>query len=118
MLFQARNVHKPPFSVINWTFFPRIQILNFLPKATQDDHIRAQYDFGMDKENLGVLGVVDMRQLLLKRSCLELWFGTFFELEPNWKDFRDQAAFSSIFIIDIFITVIFEILFQICFSSV
>ena len=38
----------------------------FLREETQDDHIRSQYEFGTDKKNLGVLGVADMRQLLLK----------------------------------------------------
>ena len=40
----------------------------FLREATQDDHIRSQYEFGTDKKKLGVLGVVDMRQLLLKQG--------------------------------------------------
>ena len=56
---------KTQLSVINWTFFPRIQILIFLREATQNDHIRLLYKFEKDKKNLVVLGVVDMRQLLL-----------------------------------------------------
>ena len=64
--FQGRNAHEPHFSGINWTFFPRIQILIFLREATQYDYIRSLYEFGRDKKFLGVLGVVDMRQLLLK----------------------------------------------------
>ena len=43
--FQGRNAHKPPFSVINWTFFPQIQISIFLREATQNDHIRLLYKF-------------------------------------------------------------------------
>ena len=57
---------KTQLSLINWTFFPRIQILIFHREATQDDHIRSLYEFGTDKKNLGVSGVVDMRQILLK----------------------------------------------------
>ena len=45
--------------------FPRIQILIFLREATQNDHIRLLYKFERDKKNLLVLGVMDMRQLLL-----------------------------------------------------
>ena len=58
---------KTHLSLINWTFFPRIQILIFHCEATQYDHIRSLYEFGTDKKKLGVLGVVDMRQLLLNR---------------------------------------------------
>ena len=54
--FQARNPHKPPFSVINWTFFPRIQILIFLREATQNDHIRLLYKFENDQKNFGCVG--------------------------------------------------------------
>ena len=56
MRFQARNGHKPPFSVINWTFFPWIQILILLHEATQDDHIRSLYEFGTDKKTFGCVG--------------------------------------------------------------
>ena len=66
--FQGRNAHKPPFSVINWTFFPQIQILIFLREATQNDHIRLLYKFETEHFFLVVLGVVDMRQLLLKAT--------------------------------------------------
>ena len=66
--FVAVSGLKTHLSLINWTFFPRIQILIFHCEATQYDHIRSLYDFGRDKKNLGVLGVVDMRQLLLKRT--------------------------------------------------
>ena len=48
--------------VINWTFFPRIQILIFLCEATHNDHVRLLYKFERDKKNLVVLGVVDMGQ--------------------------------------------------------
>ena len=47
---------KTQLSLINWTFFPHIQILIFHCKATQDDHIRSLYEFGTDKENLGCVG--------------------------------------------------------------
>ena len=53
---QARNVHKPPFSVINWTFFPQIQILIFLRESTQNDHIRLLYKFENDQKNFGCVG--------------------------------------------------------------
>ena len=52
-------------------FFPRIQILIFHCEATQDDHLKSLYKFGMDKKILVVSGVVDMRQILLKTMfCL------------------------------------------------
>ena len=41
--FQGRNACKLPFLVINWTFFPRIQILIFLCQTTQNDHNRLLY---------------------------------------------------------------------------
>ena len=58
---------KTQLSVINWTwtFFPRIQILIFLRETTQNDHNRLQYKFENDRKKWVVLGVVDMRQLLL-----------------------------------------------------
>ena len=49
----------------NFTLF-RIQILIFLRETTQNDHIRLLYKFETEQKNLNVLGVVDMRQLLLK----------------------------------------------------
>ena len=64
--FQGRNACKLPFLVINWTFFPRIQILIFLPEATQNNHIRLLSKFGNDQKNLVLLGAVDTHQLLLK----------------------------------------------------
>ena len=64
-VFKAETPTNLPFQGINWTFFPRIQILIFLGEATQNDHIRLLYKFEMDKKILVVLGVVDMRQLLL-----------------------------------------------------
>ena len=68
---------KTQLSVINWTFFPQVQILIFLRKATQNDHIRLLYKFENIKKNLVVLGVVDKRQLLLK------WITTFIQIE-SW----------------------------------
>ena len=47
----------------------RIQILIFLRETTQNDHNSLLYKFENDQEkNLVVLGVVDMRQLLLKSA--------------------------------------------------
>ena len=57
--FQGRNTCKLPFLVINWTFFPRIQILFFLCETTQNDHNSLLYKF----EN-------DQKKFLL---CWELW---------------------------------------------
>ena len=54
--FQGRNAHKPPFSVIKWTFFPRSQILIFLPKSIQNNHIRLLYKFENDQTNFGCVG--------------------------------------------------------------
>ena len=64
---------KTQLSVINWTFFPRIQILIFLHETTQNDHNRMLYTFENDQKNLAVLGVVVMRQLLLKRKHYLVW---------------------------------------------
>ena len=54
--FPARNTHKPPFSVIKWTFFPRVQISIFLREATQNDHIRLLYKFENDQKKFGCVG--------------------------------------------------------------
>ena len=54
--FPARNTHKPPFSVIKWTFFPQIQISSFLREATQNDHIRLLYKFENDQKKIGCVG--------------------------------------------------------------
>ena len=53
---QAWNAHKPPFSVRNWTFFPRIQILIFLRESTQNDHIRLLYKFENYQKKFGCVG--------------------------------------------------------------
>ena len=47
---------KTQLSVINWTFFPRIQILIFLREATQNDHIRLLYKFENDQKKFGCVG--------------------------------------------------------------
>ena len=54
--FQGWNAHEPPFSGINWNFFPCIQTLIFLREATQNDHIRLLYKFERDKKNFGCVG--------------------------------------------------------------
>ena len=54
---------KMQLSVIT---FPCIQILIFLCKTIQNDHNRLLHKFENDQKNLIVLGVVDMRQLLLR----------------------------------------------------
>ena len=54
--FQGRNACKPPFSVINWTFFPRIQILISLCETTQNDHNRLLYKFENDQKKIGCVG--------------------------------------------------------------
>ena len=51
--FQGRNACKLPFLVINWTFFPRIQILIFLRETTQNDHDRLLYKFENDQKHFG-----------------------------------------------------------------
>ena len=56
MRFQGRNAHKPPFSGINWTYFPRIQFFIFLHEATQNKHVRFLYKFERDKKNFGYVG--------------------------------------------------------------
>ena len=65
---------KTQLSVINWTFFPGIQILIFLRKTTQNDHNRLLYKFEMIKKNLVVLGVVDMCQLLLITNKVHIFW--------------------------------------------
>ena len=52
--FHATNFRKSPFSVIKWTFFPRVQILIFCCIS-----LNSVLNF------LAVLGVVDMCHLLL-----------------------------------------------------
>ena len=54
--FQGRNACKLPFLVINWTFFPRIQILIFLCETTQNDHNRLLYKFENDQKIFGCVG--------------------------------------------------------------
>ena len=81
--FQGRNACKLPFLVINWTFFPRIQILIFLCETTQNDHNRLLYKFENDQKKLVVLGVVDMHQLLLNIYVVPSdpkWF----QIVPKW----------------------------------
>ena len=79
---QATNAHKPRFSVINWTFLPRIQISIFLCETTQNDHNRLLYRFENDQKKLVVLGVVDIRQLLLSVKTIykEFYNHTYFFL--------------------------------------
>ena len=47
---------KMQLSVINWTFFPQVQITIFLCEATQNDHIRLLYKFEKDKKKFGCVG--------------------------------------------------------------
>ena len=54
--FHATNFRNSPFSVINWTFFPRIQIFIFIRESTQNDHIRLLYKFENDQKNFGCVG--------------------------------------------------------------
>ena len=54
--FQGRNACKLPFLVINWFFFPRIQILSFLRETTQNAHNSLLYKFENDQKNFGCLG--------------------------------------------------------------
>ena len=54
--FQGRNACKLPLLVINWTFFPRIQILIFLCEITQNDHKRLLYKFENDQKIFGCFG--------------------------------------------------------------
>ena len=54
--FMGVSALKTQLSVINWTFFPRIQILIFLREATQNDHIRLLYKFENDQKNFGCVG--------------------------------------------------------------
>ena len=54
--FQGRNACKLPFLVINWTFFPQIQISIFLREATQNDHIRLLYKFETEHFFFGCVG--------------------------------------------------------------
>ena len=72
-------------------FFPRIQILIFLREATQNDHNILLYKFENDQKILVVLGVVDMRQLLLRRRQ----FFTIFDPYPppvgNHMHFRKMS---------------------------
>ena len=51
-------------------FFPRIQILIFLHEATQDDHIRSQYEFGTDKKKFGCVWSFGYAPASVKRIWL------------------------------------------------
>ena len=55
-VFQGRNACNPPFSVINWTFLPRIQILIFLRETTQNDHTILLYKFETEQIFFGCVG--------------------------------------------------------------
>ena len=59
---------KTQLSVINWTFFPQIQILIFLLGQLRMTILDCCISLKIIKKNLVVLGVVDMRQLLLKKG--------------------------------------------------
>ena len=54
--FVGVSALKMQLSVINWTFFPQIQILIFLREATQNDHIRLLYKFENDQKKFGCVG--------------------------------------------------------------
>ena len=54
--FQGRNACKLPFLVINWTFFPQIQILIFIRETTQNDHNSLLYKFENYQKNFGCVG--------------------------------------------------------------
>ena len=47
---------KTQLSVINWTFFPRIQILIFLRETTQNDHTILLYKFETEQIFFGCVG--------------------------------------------------------------
>ena len=79
----AWKLNKSPFWVLYWTFFPWIQILIFLREKTQNDHNRFLYKFENDQKILVVLGVVDMRQLLLR--YLSSFRNSFSSLWTVWR---------------------------------
>ena len=54
--FAGISALKTQLSVINLTFFPRIQILIFLCETTQNDHNRLLYKFENDQKNVGCVG--------------------------------------------------------------
>ena len=54
--FVGVSALKMQLSVINWTFFPQIQILIFLREATQNDHIRLLYKFETEHFFFGCVG--------------------------------------------------------------
>ena len=89
--FQGRNACKLPFLVINWTFFPWIQILSFLCKTTQNAHNSLLYKFENYQKKFVALGVVAMRQFLLSNFDRYLW-----RIQWLWaiiKDKEGQTAF-------------------------
>ena len=105
--FAGVSALKTQLSVINWTFFPRVQILIFLRETSQNDHNRLLYKFENDQKNLVVLGVVDMRQLELSTlhpfdewiilifQWIELWLedktsgaGSRYEIKPDIKRYK------------------------------
>ena len=54
--FQAANHLKTQLSVLIELFFPWVQILIFLHKATQGDHISLLYEFEMFTKFYGCVG--------------------------------------------------------------
>ena len=50
------ELEETQLSVINWTFFPQVQISIFLCEATKNDHIRMLYKFENDQKKFGCVG--------------------------------------------------------------
>ena len=72
--FQGSNACKLPFLVINWTFFLKFKFWFFFARQLKITIIACCISLKIIKKNLVVLGVVDMRQLLLNTitvfSCI------------------------------------------------
>ena len=82
--FQGRNAHKPPFSVINWTFFPQIQISIFLREATQNDHIRLLYKFETEHFFFGCVGSCGYAAASVKKRWSALFGHSYFEVTKKF----------------------------------
>ena len=80
---------KTQLSVINWTFFPRIQILIFLREATQNDHIRLLYKFENDQKNFGCVGSCGYAPASVKYNLCHLWFSCQYPL-INYPDSKGK----------------------------
>ena len=78
---------KTQLSVINWTFLLEFKFWFFFTRQLRMSILGCCISLKIIKKNLVVLGVVDMRQLLLKVSCKIQWPKNCTSVwsDSNWK---------------------------------